>query len=261
MKRYLYTIIISILIIELHAQGRYEVHLGASQPTYAFADQNPDIAIYGGSGCAETGADIGFKYYFPATSVNGLANTKGFYYVFNVNLYYNNVNNQVKNVIKSNFELSENYDYSYVFCKYLNIPFMGGIRYQLPVSSELSLTGDVLLGFNYSQVTNIKATAEYLGSRAEMIIDFDPIMRFSQQIGIGLLFDKKYSIGLSYSALGRYGYKSTQYLEAFNAQGESIGADSEELNASKLLNISSLNFTVGVFFNTSAKKPCSYNYL
>jgi len=235
-----------LLFGKLSGEGKYEAHIGFVAPVGDYGLNIPAEAIYGGSGCAETGVLAGIRYFYPAS------NLKNFYYLLNLDVLYNNFSHEYKNYIKENSEQIIGGSYGYKFSSYVNIPLSFGAYYEYPINKDFKITADATLGLNCSQVTSLTVKYTKNAYIDELRVVYDPLFRFTQQGSVGILLNKKYTLRISYCNFGGLRYKSIAY-ESITDNGTSLYNNSTILNASNLLRTSTLNLIFGIVLTKEKK--------
>jgi len=203
------------------AQNYFQLQLGFGFPSGDFADDNYNNAIFKGDGYASTGFNLGIKYYYPL-EVEGLSMVLG------VNIFYNPLDADCKDKLEDVWD-------DVKFSKYINIPIMFGVNYKISVHEKISFFGEGSLGVNILKITNLKMENDYYNTDLE--INFHPSFKLSYAIGMGILFQDKYSLGLHYYGLGSHKCK---YEEIFDT------TEKEDKKFDRALDISILSLTFGI---------------
>lgn len=193
MKKTFLFLAIAVFAIQVSAQTHFSIHLGAGLPMGDFgAYKDSKIALYNASGKqggAATGFDFGLKAKFDIPSINGLG------VIVSGDFFFNGPNADFKDAIEDE-ENEENIEMTAP--KYINIPLMVGANYTYNVSDKIGLFGEAAVGLNFRKITN--ATEE--DDTMEEITKFDLATNLGFQIGAGVIFNEKFSIGINYYALG-----------------------------------------------------------
>lgn len=223
-KIMLFVLILTSSIAISKAQGSFQLHVGPAFPTGDFADDSYENAIWGGDGCASMGLNLGIKYYSPLKP-------SGLSLVFGLDFMYNPLSKDFKDDLEDDWDGED-----ITFPKYINIPFLAGLNYQIPVSEKLAFFGEGSLGFNILKITKIKTEADSY----EYSEKFSPSVKFSYTLGGGMWIQDKYSIGLNYYGLGSHKCDS-EWEETYSGDSDS-GDDEFE----RSLDISAFTLTFGI---------------
>ena len=204
------------------AQGTFTIKLGGGFPMGDFADakansNNGDIRwglidkkTDGGAGL---GFNAGFEYNIPVSNINGLG------VVISVDAFYNGLNEDLNDYFTDfKEELDDDYDsWSLSTPTYLNFPIMVGAKYDLPLTSGISLYAAGAAGVNIRMITPLEVVREgyievydedygyYLGTAKAERSDsweYDMAVSFGFRLAAGVTFAEKYSVELGYYNLG-----------------------------------------------------------
>lgn len=205
MKKSIFITLVLINSINIsQAQSSFQVHLGLTFPSGDFANYDEVNDFYSGalghtrSGNASTGLDLGVKYQTPA-KVDGL------FLVLNINLLYNLLNKDYREDIED--DIIDDTDFANIsFPKFINIPILAGLKYEIPVKEKLAFYGEGGLGFNMLKITKFKYKTEYYDYSEK----YSPSLKLGFTIGGGVLIQDKFSIGLNYYGLGSHKVKFEQ---------------------------------------------------
>lgn len=193
------------------AQGTFTLKLGGGFPMGDFADAKADynngdlrwgLRDKHTDGGAGLGFNLGFEYNMPVASINGLG------VVISVDAFYNGLNEDLNDFFADYKEdLDNNFDsWSLKLPSYLNVPVMVGAKYDLPLTSGISLYGAGAVGANLRIVTPYELMREgtYMGSTVTVTdkIEFDAAVTFGFRLAAGVTFAEKYSVELGYYNLG-----------------------------------------------------------
>ena len=107
---------------------------------------------------------------------------------------------------------------------WINIPILGGLKYQPESSSNVTFYGTVLAGINFVMIPDVEGSwEEDYGSgivKRKREYSMDSVTGFAFAIGGGIVVDKKYNIGLRYFSMGKTKsegtYKSTYTPDPFD---------------------------------------------
>ena len=248
----------------------FSLHLGGAVPLGDFGDsrirdEEPFVAWStkeSDKGGAGFGANVGMKLKFNIPSVKGLG------IIATADLFWNGANADLKDlkedVLDEMLEGSEDsyygdyYSYSYEdevydakvkLPNYLNIPIMAGLNYEYSLNNGISLWGEGAVGVNIAKVTKLEVYQEghYSGyeydynsgsssyeydyeERWGMKYDIQTGLAF--QIGVGVKFADKFSIGLHYYALGKVKLEGDYYEEEYRSdEGEDFDEEPFKLKS------------------------------
>jgi hypothetical protein len=212
------------------AQGNIGLHVGASFPLGEFAADNSDY-----SGSAGTGLNVGIKYFYPVSTCKGLSLTAG------IDFLDNGLNQNAKDNLKNQTNITGISNISINYSDYINIPLLVGFNYNFPVDKTFTLFGDAALGVNYSTITDLSILFKYQGTQLKSTETFTPLTKLAFQFGGGLLIQNTYTIGLHYNMLGSYSFK-TKTTNETSGQSQTInGSDAD-------VKINTLTLEVGIRF-------------
>lgn len=183
------------------AQTKFEVHVGGAFPEGDFSRYNFDQAIFGNSGCAETGVDLGVKLFRPSSG------NKNLYFTLSLDVINNALSKKFTDEIGSSMRASienPNVKLSMTYPSYTNCPIMLGLSYNIPLDTRNDFYFDGGLGVNFISVSDMTLTAKYNGLSASETVSTESSQAFAGQIGVGVLFEKKINLGINYNLLGSY---------------------------------------------------------
>jgi hypothetical protein len=243
MKKIFLPVFIIFTLIQLNAQNSYkylffEPHIGLSTPLGSFAANNEE-ALFEGVGFAANGYNIGLEIIRPL-NYTGVSMFLGIDFIINglqkewredwkekVDEEFNNTSSDLK------------------FLNYLNIPVVAGLRYELPLTYELNLFGEVGAGFNYSKITKMSVTNYSDGSNYEGTATVKPMAKLCYTLGIGATYRNRYSVCLNYKQLGSYKMK---YKETWKIDNIIDPDETEEGYFMEALPIKVTTLTFGIIF-------------
>jgi len=229
-------VIFSFIFQSISAQNKFEVHIGGALPQGGFADNNTDQAIYGSSGCAETGVLLGAKFLHQFSSIKDLSLTFSADYSINSlsQKFKDEVSSSLKNQI-NNTSVSLNFKYP----SYTNIPILVGLNYDILINPQTDFFINGGIGINFVSVSDLTATAKFNGLSATETISTNSAQGFAGQIGGGILFGKRISLGINYNLLGSY-----------KLSGKDKASNDAEVSIASLgsLSINTLNLYIGYRF-------------
>ena len=202
MKRILVLVLVFVgVALFVKAQGKFEIHAGGAFPTSEFASTD----VNGGG--AANGYNVGAKYYYPLSKVDGLSLTLG------LDFLNNGINQSAKDMTVKSFEGAGVTNLKIANWDYINVPLLAGLDYKYNVNKSMALFGDIALGVNYSKQTDLIITFDYQSIPVKGTMSLDPLTNIAFQFGGGILIDNQYSIGLHYFGLGNYKYKGPMTIE------------------------------------------------
>lgn len=245
----------------------FSLHLGGAVPLGDFGDsrirdEEPFVAWStkeSDKGGAGFGANVGMKLKFNIPSVKGLG------IIVTADLFWNGANADLKDLkedlldeMLEGFEYygdyfeeeEEVYEAKIKLPNYLNIPIMAGLNYEYSLNNGISLWGEGAVGINIAKVTNLEMYEEghyyysyydpYYGSSGTIEYDYesrsglkyDIQTGLAFQLGIGVKFADKFSIGLHYYALGKVKLEGELYEEWYDSdEGEEFYEESFKLKS------------------------------
>ncbi|MBR4773654.1 MAG: outer membrane beta-barrel protein [Bacteroidales bacterium] len=210
------------------AQGTFTLKLGGGFPMGDFSEAKADydnqtmrwgLRDKHTDGGAGLGFNVGFEYNIPVSSVNGLG------VVISVDAFYNGINEELNDYFNDLKEDIDDYanSWSLSLPNYLNFPIMVGAKYDLPLTSGISLYAAGAAGVNIRMITpfELKYEEDYLNTTVERTnkLDYDMAATFGFRLAAGVTFAEKYSVELGYYSLGAGKVKgeqswSTEYADA-----------------------------------------------
>lgn len=226
---------------QLKAQTNFSFHAGLVSPLASFADSrasNRQIAWWEKTGRAGAGLgfEAGMKFRYGIPSIQGLG------VIVTADLFYNGPNTDVKDFwqdeVDKALDDSDIEDVNLTLPKYVNLPIMIGVNYNHQLSNSVKVYGEGALGLNIGMLTNFRV--QVIGDDFEEIegVNYETNTSFAFQIGAGVLFSDRFSLGVHYYALGSQKIKG-KYSEEEIYDGESYV---EEDN----INLRSINPTMFV---------------
>lgn len=192
----------------------FSIHAGGGFPMGDFAEGDEkswalfDWNKLNSDAGAATGFNFGIKSQFAIPSVTGLN------FLASLDFMYNGLNSDIKDVFDEIEDELENFEYT--LPKYLNIPIMLGLNYSYGLNDQVDLFGEFAAGINIRKITDLS----YEGTFTDYYYDewgylypyeydiegtyrYDIKTSFAFQLGAGVLFADRFSIGLHYYALGK----------------------------------------------------------
>lgn len=230
MKRLILSVLTAVMIFlsaDLSAQTNgFSLHIGGTMPMGSFAQSSNAFLDYGsGQAAAANGFAIGAKaqYSFPIPIVRRLKA------MLTVDLLYNGMQNEAKNNLEGYGNMDGYFETSAP--SYYNIPIMAGVNLSPLVLGPIKLYGEIGMGVNFRMVSDMQRVFEVKASDGSTrqfagTVSFDNAATFAFQLGIGLCFLNRVSVGLSYYNLGRTELKGS--FTSFEGAGEMIGSIANE---------------------------------
>ena len=230
MKRLILSVLTAVMIFlsaDLSAQTNgFSLHIGGTMPMGSFAQSSNAFLDYGsGQAAAANGFAIGAKaqYSFPIPIVRRLKA------MLTVDLLYNGMQNEAKNNLEGYGNMDGYFETSAP--SYYNIPIMAGVNLSPLVLGPIKLYGEIGMGVNFRMVSDMQRVFEVKASDGSTrqfagTVSFDNAATFAFQLGIGLCFLNRVSVGLSYYNLGRTELKGS--FTSFEGAEEMIGSIANE---------------------------------
>ena len=219
-------------------QIELSLHLGGSKP----------VGMNLLNGQFGFGSDVGikFKYNIPYVDGLGIIATADFFWngpSKKQKLYKESFINYVLNYIaESNYSYSDDLDDTHtiyntynktegveadvILSNYINIPLMFGVNYEFEINDNFSLFGELGGGINIAKITKYEeynkyhsihqdsSCPEYDYERYETTIKgrkYDIQTNITCQVGGGIKFKDKFSLGIHYHILGNIELKGEKY--------------------------------------------------
>jgi len=222
----------------ISAQDSWELRGGLSLPQGRFAEDNISRVVSRGDGGAGTGLNLGLKYLSPIED--------NLFITGSLDFFYNGFSNDIKKAAERETEKGNTTDIT-KWSKYISIPVLIGMEYQLPLSSSTNIYGEAGIGANFFKLT--KQESEFIENinideyNYYYKTNYDSSIKLAGKIGVGLLFNDKYSISLSYWSLGNHNIKGEWTETTFRG-----GTNTEKVEATKTMDVRILALTAGVRF-------------
>ena len=178
-----------------------EIRVGISNPRGDFAKGK------------ERGYGAGIKFYSPMESI-----FPNFSLVYGADVYYHALSSEGKKELDKQADEGESVTYP----MYFNAPITVGGNIAFPLSSGLSIYGEVMAGVNISYITSQKWETD---SNNKFEVSFEPAYGFCYGAEAGIVFNKKVSLGVRYNNLGSLEYKTK---ETFLIDGEYYKTKNDE---------------------------------
>ena len=212
------------------AQTDFSIHAGLASPLGSFADSRASKGQMAWNtktdrAGAGLGFDAGMKFRFKIPFVKGLG------VIVTADLFYNGPNSDVKDwkedlLDEALEESSEISDAEITIPKYINIPIMVGVNYEQNIAKDIKLWGEGALGANIGMITDFNQWALYYDEEEYIMnYSFNSNTSLAYQIGAGVMFAKKFSLGIHYYAFGSKKVKGEMNAESITGSG--VHTDSE----------------------------------
>lgn len=186
---FIVVIIIQLSFLNLCAQTRFSVSIGAANPlgTFGSVDASDDY-----SNSAAMGAVLGVK-------VAHQFQESRFGIYGSVDFIYNGLAKERVEDLDDIYTFLNSDKDSYIYEKFLNFPLAFGVLYHYEINENVSLMGNVGLAYNFSRITDggIK-----LGDDYEYRVQYGWSSSAGYKVGGGILFNNKVSLSLDYFNLG-----------------------------------------------------------
>ncbi len=176
------------VIYEQKANKGFSVYAGGAFPVGKFADDEEAFA--------KAGFNVGARYTFAIAPTNlGLFVSADFIYNNTKDVYFIDV------LTENGFDVEKP--------KYYNVPVLVGLNYNSKVDRNLALWAELGVGANFR--TSSKFDATFIEAPDLMYVNqkIDSAFSFAFQLGAGVTFNDKFSIGMNYYSLGSPKVNST----------------------------------------------------
>lgn len=236
-----------------NAQTDFSIHFGFVSPQGTYSDSYAQQEIVAWWTDTER-AGAGFGVNFGAKFSYGISSAKGLGVIATADVLFNSANKDVKSWLqdweKELLEQEGIEDISITSPKYINIPIMIGLNYEYQLgSSGIKLFGEVEGGLNLGIITDFKGIAKVndVDDQGEenLYYKYEPNTSFAFQIGAGIMFSEKYSLGIHYYNLGSQKIKG-EIIEEEIYDGD-IDVDKENFSGATI-NPSMLTIKLGYHF-------------
>lgn len=217
------------------AQGKQtelSLHLGGSKP----------VGMNLFSSQSGFGIDVGvkFKYNIPSIEGLGIIATADFFWngpSKNQKLYKESFINYVLNYVSvseycddlgyNDYYKTEGVEADVILSNYINIPIMLGVNYEFEINDNFALFGELGAGINITKITKYEEYykyhkirqcdySEYNYDRYETSIrgrNCDIQTSFAYQVGGGIKFADKFTVGIHYYIFGDIELKGEKYSD------------------------------------------------
>lgn len=231
MKKLILTAALLLFTGATFAQFQFSVHLGGSLPTGDFGKtqiSNEDIYSsvlfndYGEQGNAGPGFNLGVKGKgsLPVEGLGLIATVDGFYNSLNKDMYKFRERN-----LNSVYDGGDYRDVAMEIKlpRYINIPVMLGLNYQMDFSDAFGIWVEVAAGLNVRIITDFGTeNFEWEGDLWYHIkneVDYKTSVCFAYQMGLGAMFANRISLGIHYYNLGNKSLTRTESQTSIDDYG------------------------------------------
>ncbi len=226
MKKAILTAAMLLFAGATFAQFQFSVHLGGSLPAGNFGKtqiSNEDIYSsvlfnnYGEQGNAGPGFNLGVKGkgFLPVEGLGFIATVDGFYNSLNKDMY------KFRERILNSVDYRD-VDWEIKFPRYINIPVMLGLNYQMDFSDAFGIWVEAAAGLNVRIITDFETEYSEWSFYNEEIVDYRTSVCFAYQMGFGAMFANRISLGIHYYNLG---IKSISYADSWTTIDDRAGLD------------------------------------
>lgn len=204
-------------------QTDFSIHFGGLKPTghYGYENNEDCLALYSKySDYAGTGLGLnaGAKLRFSIPKIEGLGIIGSF------DIFYNGLNKENKELFEDAYEDTYPIEDKFYdirtksnYPNIINLPIMLGVNYQYGLNENISLWAECAFGLNYRIITSHKyemsykwdyeshyyGNADFTHSISyKLSYNFKNNVTFGRQIGFGVMFAQRFSLGLHYYNLG-----------------------------------------------------------
>lgn len=221
----IFTLTVLLMFCSLISIGQtdFSIHFGGLKPTgyYGYENNENSLALYSKhSEYAGTGLGLnaGAKLRFSITKVKGLG------VIGSLDVFYNGLNKENKELFEETYKDTYPIEDKFYdirtksnYPNIINLPIMLGVNYQYGINENISLWAECAFGLNYRMITSHKykmsykwdyeshyyGNADFTHSISyKLSYNFKNNVTFGRQIGFGVMFAQRFSIGLHYYNLG-----------------------------------------------------------
>ena len=271
-KKFLLIAVMVLASISGFAQTRFAVYAGGAFPMGAFKDGKLNDSDYpekfvlfnqdaGNKGYAGIGFNVGMDVNIPITDF-GLGLTIGADY------FYNGYNAELKDYykdlvdnIEEHIDESDIDSYKLYKGKFMNVPVLVGVNYFLELNDSFGLFAEAAVGPNFRFITKDGVKYEYTEpqeyydnngnlksySEAQSYTKFDMAITFGYKVGVGVMINDMFSIGLDYYSLGSTKVKGENKL-LYDGDEQKLPNDMKNFKGKKAIACSEFAIRVGFHF-------------
>lgn len=202
-------IVITVMVLAmasmgaLQAQNTFSLRAGLALPmgnyASATADYTNNVLRYGlldqtKKGGAGMGFCAGMQEKF------GFSGVKGFGIIVSADFFYNSTNTDVSDFYEEYVSANETStkEYSFTLPKYIHVPIMAGVNYTYDINDKIGVFGEGALGVNLRFITGYEAYAATTTTENIGRISYKTATTFAYRFGCGIIFAKRFTLGLSY---------------------------------------------------------------
>lgn len=227
------TILTAGLAATCEGAGKWIVSGSASMPQGDFGESDPETG-----GMAGMGFGAGVEYIAPLGSDPRLK------WVIGVWALRNPVDeSKLSAVIDEEYELQDT-DYNVEPGVWMNIPIVGGLRYESPLSPTNTIYGTAQVGMNFIRPPTMKFDFQDEDDGIEGEMSIESATAFGLVIGGGVVFNDKFTVGLRYMTFGKPSLDATSTVT--ETEGDESETETESLQRD--LSLSMVLLTAGMKF-------------
>ena len=206
--RILFVALIWVVGVQVMAQSRGSLFLGATMPLkeYAQFESFDNFALFneGNNGGAGVGFNVGFKWYYNV-GVKGLGvmlSLDGFYNGQNpaLKLAYREQQGQLGNQV-----LGTSFHYN-ATSSFIHVPAMLGVNYIFRASPQFAIFAEAGAGANLRFITGMESVRDEtiltVDTKTRTLIKYDNVFSFAYQAGLGIEIAKVFVLSFSFYDLG-----------------------------------------------------------
>ncbi len=152
-------------------------------------------------GLAQTGFGIEMELNTPVW-------TKGMSWIISAKALINPTNGEeIESIYRSEWKDTVNVELD--LGTWINIPIMTGLKYSFDVTKDFELFGLAQTGVNISKAPSLKATE---GNVTIEETNYEFITDYSVEVGVGIIYNQKFKLGVNYFNGGTPRYRGTKEL-------------------------------------------------
>lgn len=187
----------------LQGQNTFSLRFGGVMPTSNYADVMADysnnVLRYGlADNSKKGGAGMGLTA--GAQARFGVKNIKGLGVILSGDVFFNSTNTDVVDYFEEYIDANESstYEISITTPKYLHIPILAGLNYTYDLKNNISLYGEGSIGANVRILTAFETYQATATQEQISTLEYNIATNFAFKVGAGVIFNKKYSLGIDY---------------------------------------------------------------
>lgn len=205
----------------------HEIQVGVAVPQGDFASSANFKSLFNGSGSASHGYYVGYKSLNPLIAYNLF-----FTYSLGIQL------NDFKGIYTEDPQDEAGEIVNLEYAKYINVPLMVGLHYEMYMSHNMNLFAEAAVGLNVMKLTDVTIPSESIETSYKFKYSYDYGYKFSA----GIVFNYRYTLSMNIHSLGSHivNFKETK------RNGETT--ETVDKQFTKPLSISSINLNIGIRF-------------